>query len=197
MPTDSERMKILKQIEDGRIDAAEGLKRLEAVGRAEAAQAGGSETPRAIPPDLGSAARWQRWWLIPLSVGVVITLLGGALMYWGWQSAGFGFWFFCAWFPFLLGVLVLALSFPSPAGRWIHVRVKTGQEEWPRQISISLPLAPAAWALRLVGPFIPQLKHTGVDEIIQALGDGVTPQAPLVIDVAEGEGGEQVQVYIG
>jgi hypothetical protein len=196
MPTESERMKILKQIEDGQIDAAEGLKRLEAVGRAEAAPAGGGKTPRAIPPDLG-AAKWQRWWLIPASLGLVITLLGGALMYWGWQSAGFGFWFVCAWFPFLLGVLVLALSFPGPAGRWIHVRVKTGQDEWPRQISISLPLAPAAWALRTFGQFIPQLKQTGVDEIIQALGEGVTPQAPLVIDVAEGEGGEQVQVYIG
>ena len=196
MPTDSERMKILKQIEDGQIDAAEGLKRLEAVGRAEAAEAGGGAAPRATPPDPG-AAKWQRWWLIPLSLGVVITLLGGLLMYWGWQSAGFGFWFFCAWFPFLLGVLILALSFPSPAGRWIHIRVKTGQEEWPRNIALSLPLAPAAWALRTFGQFIPQLKQTGVDEIIQALGEGVTSQAPLVIDVAEGEDGEQVQVYIG
>ena len=54
-----------------------------------------------------------------------------------------------------------------------------------------------AWLLRLVGPFIPQLRDHGLDELILALAETTSSQAPLYVDVDEGELGERVQVYIG
>ena len=89
----------------------------------------------------------------------------------------------------------------SRTARWIHVRVNTGHasREWPRKISLSfpLPIRLTAWFLRAFGQFIPDLKKTGVDELILALEDNTSPENPLFVDVHEGEDGERVQVYIG
>jgi len=51
--------------------------------------------------------------------------------------------------------------------------------------------------LRIVRPFIPQLEGTGVDEMILAMREEVRSGRPFTVEVHEGEGGEQVQVYFG
>ena len=56
------------------------------------------------------------------------------------QSNGLGFWFACAWFPFLLGVGLLAFAWNSRTSPWIHIRIdqKTGKS--PQRIAFSLPI---------------------------------------------------------
>jgi hypothetical protein len=132
-------------------------------------------------------------------IGTGIVLFGALLMYGAYQSGGLGFWFGCATLPFAVGVAVLALAGFSQSARWLHIRVNTGQAEWPRNIAISLPLplGLTAWFLRTFGSYIPPLRHTGVDELIMALGEHTSSDAPLYINVDEGQGGEKVQVYIG
>jgi hypothetical protein len=218
MSASDERRHILQMIEDGKITAAEGLRLLNALsgqkesgdetaGRAENAGAappppgsGESAPPQAEPsPRVPNMEKWKSWWMIPMWIGLSITLLGGLLMYWAYRAGGFNFWFVCAGLPFVFGVLVMALASATRTARWIHVRVKTGQEEWPRRISVSFPLPVrlTAWILRLISPYVPKLKNTGVDELILALDEATSPDNPLFVDVAEGEGGERVQVYIG
>ena len=145
-------------------------------------------------------SKWRQWWLIPLWVGLGITVFGGWLMYWAYSAGGYTFWFFCATLPFVLGVVVAALASASRTSRWIHVRVKTGESgDGPKNIRVSfpLPIRPAAWFFRVLGPLIPQLKDKGVDELILALDESTSPENPLFVDVHEGEDGERVQVYIG
>lgn len=214
MSNEAERMHILQMIEDGKITAAEGLRLLNALSGAKPeAQGGGPEPALEAPPSSPSPppaeaekalpipemGKWKLWWLIPLWIGLGIIVCGGLLMYWAYSAGGFSFWFACATLPFLLGVLVAALASASRTSRWIHVRVNTGQEEWPQKISLSfpLPIRLTAWFLRVFGRFIPKLKDTGVDELIMALDGSTSPENPLFVDVHEGEGGERVQVYIG
>jgi hypothetical protein len=64
-------------------------------------------------------------------------------------------------------------------------------------IALPLPLGPVAWVLRVARPFVPQLEETGADEVILALRDEIRAGRPFRIEVDEGEGGEQVQVYFG
>ena len=64
-------------------------------------------------------------------------------------------------------------------------------------LGFPLPLKFAAWILRTFGHFIPDLKKTKVDDVIQWIDTGFTGQEPLVVNVDEGEEGERVQVYIG
>jgi hypothetical protein len=129
----------------------------------------------------------------------VVTTLAGLLMGSAIRASGYGFWFFCLWAPFALGVALIALGWASRTSRWLHVRVNTGQDEWPRNIAISIPLPVrlTAWVVRAISPYVPQLRNTGLDELILALDDTSSDHTPLYVDVADGEGGERVQVFIG
>lgn len=141
--------------------------------------------------------KWKNWWWIPLWIGVGITVLGGILMYLAWAANGLGFWFACAWFPFLLGVFILALAWGSRSVPWLHVRVHQKKGDWPRNIAISfpLPLRLTAWFVRAFGDRIPHMdKVNGLDQMIIAL-EKVTPEQPFFVEVDEGD--EKVEVYIG
>ncbi len=63
--------------------------------------------------------------------------------------------------------------------------------------SFPVPLAFAAWGIRVAEPFVPQLKDTGVDDLIVALRDSTSEGEPFYIDVQDDEEGERVEVYIG
>lgn len=142
--------------------------------------------------------KWRRYWWIPLWVGVGITVVSASLMYVAWARGGFGFWFACTWFPFALGVLVMALAYASRTARWLHVRVHQKPGESPRNISISLPipLRLTAWFFRTFKGKIPGMGNTGIDELIMAL-EATNPDTPFYVEVDEGEDGERVEVYIG
>lgn len=213
----NERMQILDMVEQGLISASDGARLLQAI-REQSAESEPGEgftgtsgepipevietSPAGSSPDpelTASMERWKRWWMIPLWVGVGIIVVSSLLMAWAYQAGGFSFWFACAWLPFLLGLGSVMLAWSSRTARWLHLRVQQQPGEWPRTIAFSfpLPLRLAAWFLRVFGRFIPQLKDTGIDELILALGSATGPASPLLVDVDEGENGERVQIYIG
>ena len=224
MTYESERLQILEMIERGVISASEGVRLLNALtgnppeissGAAfPEADAAAPDAPQPEPhpvyeepapeatkavPDLGASARkWQRWWWIPLWVGVGITVISGGLMFLAYASSGFGFWFACTWFPFLFGVAVMALAWGSRTARWLHVRIHQAENERPRNIAISLPLPIrfVAWLVRIFRPHIPNMNGANIDEMILAL-EKTSPDSPMYVQVNEGEAGERVEVYIG
>ncbi|HSQ17711.1 MAG TPA: hypothetical protein VLM83_08445 [Anaerolineales bacterium] len=224
MSDESERLQILEMIESGVISASEGVRLLNALqGFLPASTSPAAETtaetsqpetepiyaepayeepapePARATPDLDASARkWRRFWWIPMWIGVGITVISGVLMYLAYMRSGFGFWFACIWFPFLLGVAVMAAAWASRTARWLHVRVHQEKDEWPRNIAISLPLPIrlTAWFVRIFRPHIPNMDATSLDELILAL-EKTSPTAPLSVHVDEGEDGERVEVYIG
>jgi hypothetical protein len=139
---------------------------------------------------------FRRFWLFPLGLGTFGILLSAAWMYLAWQS-GAGFWLACSFFPFMLGVLIVALAWAARQAPWLHLRVKQPHAN-PANIALSfpLPLGLAGWFLRLFGGRIPNLQATSVDEIILAL-QHISPETPLYLEVNEGENGEHVEIYIG
>jgi hypothetical protein len=161
--------------------------------------AGLGETTGGSEPFDASMIYWRRWWMIPMWIGVGITVIGGLFMYLALRASGIGFWFGCAWLPFLLGLAVMALAWGSRTARWLHLRVQQKPGERPQKIAISfpLPLRLTAWFLRVFGHRIPGLQNTSVDEIIMALGETTSPETPFYLEVDEGEDGEKVQIYIG
>ena len=152
------------------------------------------------PPMPSDVDKWRRWWTIPLWIGVGITVIGGGLMYAAMQSFGAGsFWFACAWLPFFMGIAVIVIAWGSRNARWIHIRVRQRPGERPQKIALSfpIPIRLTAWILRHFGHYIPNMEHTGLDEIILALGDKTSPQTPFYVEVEEGDNGEKVEIYIG
>lgn len=224
MTNEMERLQILEMIEKGVISAEEGVRLLNSLqgepGEVSLPQEGTGFRPAGEEPvkpevieELPSAnmktkpapfafdegiRRWRGWWWIPLTVGIVITVSSGLLMYLAYQKSGFGFWFACLWFPLLLGVVVISLAAASRTTRWLHVRVHQEPGEWPQTIAISLPVPIRflAWVLRVFKPRIPNMDNTSLDAIVLAL-EKTSPDQPFYVTVDEGDSGEKVEVYIG
>lgn len=158
-----------------------------------------AHTTPAPPPT--RFARWRNWWYYPLSFGILVTVLSGWLIYVGTQNTWASFWMACIWLPLWLGIFIIVLSWYSHQALWMHVRVQTGQDEWPRRIAVSLPLPLefGAWVVRTFRswiPGLPNLDDIPLDEIITAVRQGVKPESPIYIEVEEA-GAEKVEVYIG
>jgi len=156
-------------------------------------------TPDPAPPDREEINKWKRWWLIPLWIGTGITMIGGLLMFWAVSSRDYGFWFACSWFPFLLGVAIIALAWSSRTAPWLHVRVHQAPGKKPQKIAISfpIPIRLTVWGFRAFGHHIPHMEGTNLDEVILALKDISQDETPLIVDVDDAEDGERVQVFIG
>jgi hypothetical protein len=154
--------------------------------------------PISAAPDSEEIRKWKRWWVIPMWVGVGITVIGGALMYTTFAANGLGFWFACAWFPFLLGVLVMALAWGSRTAPWLHVRIHQRPGETPQKIAISFPLPTriAGWGLRTFGHYIPNMDSVNLDGVMKAIDESTKDGTPFFVDVDD-EDGERVQVFIG
>ena len=213
MPSADERRLILQMVESGKISAKEGLELLQALGD----EPDGVEVEITNPPqkaemieepaEVASAkstipyemARWRRWWVIPLWVGVSITVLGAYWLTSNYQQGGFGLGLACAWVTFLLGVLVITLAWQSQTGRWLHLRITQKPGEWPRTIafSIPLPLRLVAWFFRTFGVHIHGLKQTSIDRLISALESSTTQDNPLYILANDADDDERVEIYIG
>jgi hypothetical protein len=117
------------------------------------------------------------------------------------QGAGYNFWFYCLWMPFLLGVALMALAAWSRTARWLFVNVDRSRSRsgGPRHIFLGfpLPLDLAGWFLRTFGNYIDGLKNTNVDEVVQAISLAKSIDEPLIVNVDDSDDGERVQVYIG
>lgn len=184
MSASDERLRILEQIETGEIDVDDALRRLQEVGASD-------ETSEIRPAT--DNKKYQLWWLIMLAIGLGVSGFGA------WLGSLGGWWWLLASPVLLIGVLTAVLAVSTINSVWVHVRVHTGQDSWPRKIAISmpLPLRLTAWFLRNFGHWIPQLKGTSVDELLLALQEGISAESPIYITVAEGESGERVEVRLG
>lgn len=207
-----EQKQILKMVEDGKISAEEAMKLIKALGESsdeveviaepssESGTSAGFESGSIDPDEFEEVAyRAHSLWRIPLWVGVGIIALTAFWLDSLVSASNFGFWFYCAWVPLLFGVLLVGLFAGSHTSRWLYVNVKQARGEWPRNITLGfpLPLGLTAWFLRHFGHNIEGLRQTNVDEIVEILSGEMLSKGPLIVNVDEGKGGEQVQVYIG
>ena len=214
--TDQERNQVLKMIKDGKITPEQGLHLMQALDQTPVEEPlpapqvtsgkGPADTPPASQPFLSSDPRLEnlkstvhRLWQIPLWIGIAFIIASALGMYAIMRGSGLNFWFYFLLLPLLLGVALTAVAVGSRQARWIYVDVHQKPGEHPERIFLGfpLPLKLTAWILRTFGPWIPQLRRTNVDEVIQVIESGFAGDEPVIVNVDEGEGGERVKVYIG
>ena len=209
-----EQKQILKMVEDGKITADEAMELIRALDVAsgedeievveteasfgsefEAVDGSGEDTASEFEE---VKARARRYAMIPLGIGVVFTVLASYWLFALVQSSNYGFWFACAWFPLLVGVLLVALSAGGMNARWLYVNIEQEPGEWPRHITLGfpVPLGLLGWLLRNFGHYARDMDRQRVDDILTLLKTA-DAHGPLIVNVDEGNHGERVQVYIG
>ncbi len=209
-----ERQQILKMVEDGKITADQALaliKELEQDSdeeepeafQAEAGASSGTEAGYAYesasaPEFERTAARVRSLWQIPFWIGVGIMVLSAFGIYSILQNSGYSFWFYCLWFPFALGVLIMAVAGWGRSAPWLFVDVQQKPGEGPARITFGfpMPLSLAAWGMRNFGHHIPKFDRGRAKHMADMLSAVRTSGAPLIVDVDDDDG-EKVRVHIG
>src|SRR5574339_929963 len=128
--------------------------------------------------------------MLPLWIGIFITVVSAWGMYSVQRGSGMNFWFFLLIIPLLVGILLIALGATSQTSKWLYVNVdRRHAHEGPRNITLGfpLPLGLAAWFLRNFGQHIRGMQHTNVDEIIQILDATGKSGAPLIVNASDNE----------
>jgi hypothetical protein len=209
-----ERRKILQMVEEGKISAEEAatlMRALEEDDESESAhdsseveviesQAGSGYARPEAPEFDRIKERARRFALIPLWVGVFVTVFSAWIIYSIQQSAGTNFWFYCMTLPLLAGVLLIALGAGTRSSRWIYINVdrrdaKDG--DGPRHITLGFPIpfGFVGWFFQNFGHNINGMskgKAQGIAEMVAAAKDS---EEPLMIHVDDDDA--HVQVYIG
>jgi len=151
--------------------------------------------PQAQPVAHVTRPRWVQWlWQVVFWPAVALVAGGGLLVtaVYAWEvPAG---WLVLGWLLFALGVLGVLLGWWMQRAHWFYLRVREpGSNIF---MAFPLPLGPIAWLLRIARPFVPQLKETGVDELILAMHEELRGGGSFTVEVNEGAG-EQVRIYFG
>jgi len=224
MSEDVARRKLLSMIENGDITAEEGLRLLNTFDRSSEEEPevdhlasdkndlAFSESTQNRPVNEGEVEirhlsstsddarrirRLKRWWFLPFGVGLILTVVSATWMYLGYVSKGLGWGFWLSWFPFILGIVIMALSAMSTKGKWLHVRVHEKKKGSNTHINISMPLPLGAvrWFFRNFGDKIPKTKNIPIDEMLKEFEHGISDDNPFYVKVDDE--GDDVEVFIG
>ena len=145
-------------------------------------------------------ARARRFALIPLWIGVLVTVFSAWIIYSIQQNAGINFWFYCMTIPLLVGVLLIALGAGGRTSRWVYVDVDRRNAEpgdGPRHITLGFPIpfGFTMWFMRNFGNNISGLNRKQRDGIIEMMQATKDSHEPLMVNVDDDNA--HVQVYIG
>ncbi len=223
MTTSEERQQVLRMIADGKITPQEGSRLLAALSggtlpdvtepAASAEQV--QNAPQAEPADPQQQASTpeqevvpppppidtktpdtRHWWQVPFWIGAAL-LVAGAFTLAGALSSGAACLVLLCGLPMLLiGILAIIVAWYARNGPWVHIRVKNDRPG-EHNFNLSVPLDLGVVAVRVAEPFVPQMRKTGVDDVIVSMKDNVKKDQPLIIDVHDDEDSEQVQVIVG
>lgn len=179
---------VLDHLEQGKISVEQAVQLLEALegGSVRIAQANAKAGEERLEL-LGF------WWLLPLTAGIFLTLLGGWLAWLG------GLWWLLAAPSLALGLTSITLAFLRDQLPWANIRIQTGSDTWPRRIQIGFPfpVAIGAWALEVFGHWIPSMDRGTVEQLAYVLRKLDLKATPISVFVDEGQPSERVEIYIG
>ncbi len=141
----------------------------------------------------------RHWWQVPFWIGAALLVAGAFMMAGMLQSGAVCLLLLCAFPILVIGLLLIIAAWLARNGPWVHVRVKHNRPNHPggRDMNFSVPLDLGVMAVRVAEPFVPQMRNTGVDDVIVSLKDNVQKDQPLIIDVNDDDDGEHVQVIVG
>jgi len=145
-----------------------------------------------MPTTRPIAVRWV--WQLVLWIGIALAAISGYLLTTYYTREVATRWLIWGWILFLLGLLGILFGWWLQRSRWLYVRVQ--QPDGPNIfLALPVPLGLVGWILRISRPFVPQIEEMRIDELLLAMQEEIHQGHPFFVQVDEGPGKEQVQVY--
>ena len=207
-----ERRKILQMVEEGKVSAGDAAKLMLALD----ADADPAEEEMEVIQTVNSQgfkstdapefeeikSRARRFSLIPLWIGIFVTVLSAWAIYGIQQNAGANFWFYCLMLPLLAGVLLITLGAGGRSARWIYLDVDrpyAKRGDGPRHITFGLPLPLGIidWFLRTFGNYFQGLSRSRVEGMIHLMNATRNSNEPFILNIDDSDDGEHVRIFIG
>ena len=207
-----ERKKILQMVQDGKVSAGDAAKLMMALD----ADADPAEAEmEVIQPDTGQGfekseapefeeikSRARRFSLIPLWIGIFVTVISAWAIYGIQQNGGANFWFYCMVLPLLAGVLLITLGAGGRSARWIYLDVDrpyAKRGDGPRHITFGLPLPLGIidWFFRTFGNYFQGLSKSRVEGMIHLMNATRNSNEPFILNIDDSDDGEHVRIFIG
>ena len=138
----------------------------------------------------------RHWWQVPFWIGLAVLIAGAFIVAGALTSNAVCFVLLCGLPLLFVGLIMIIVAWFARNGPWVHIRVKNDRPG-EHNINLSVPLDLGVVAVRVAEPFVPQMRHTGVDDVIVSLKDNAQKDRPVIIDVNDDEDGEHVQVIVG
>jgi hypothetical protein len=149
------------------------------------------------PPSIDTQTPDTRhWWQVPFWIGAALLVAGAFTLAGALSSGAICLVLLCGLPLLLIGILAVIVAWFARNGPWVHIRVKNDRPG-QHNVNISVPLDLGVVAVRVTEPFVPQMRNTGVDDVILSMKDNMQKDQPLIIDVNDDEDGEHVQVIVG
>ncbi|MDX9849031.1 MAG: hypothetical protein RBT01_00855 [Anaerolineaceae bacterium] len=139
------------------------------------------------------------FWIIPLVLGVLLTVFSANWFYQNYLISGLGYKFWLTWIPFLIGIFMIYIGWGLQRARWIHINIKQPKGQSPQRIFLAFPL-PFQFAGFILKIFKGKLPKTAsganIEEIMSTLDQYLEKDEPLFVNVNDDDG-TKVEIYIG
>lgn len=193
-------MGVLEQLERGEINTEQAAERISASMGSRQDQRASVQPQRVEVMDKKHVVvpgySWV-WWVVPLAVGIVFTLLAGFWMQADASDGGLGFGFLCAWVPMLLGVGLIILAWVSQRGPWAQIRVHTHNRKVDVDVDTQVPIGVATTALKTLGRRIPGIDKADVERLTRAFEEIRRTGTPIHIQANDDDEENAVDITIG
>lgn len=137
-------------------------------------------------------------WIIPLLMGVILTVFASTWLYQNYIAGGLGVRFWLLFIPFLIGIVLIYFGWVLQTAQWLHIDIRQPKGEKPERIVIGfpVPIKMTAGFLNIIKRFLPK-KARQLDflDMIDAFDGQVSRENPLEIHI-EDEDGTKVNIFI-
>ena len=207
-----ERKKILQMVEEGKVSAGDAAKLMMALDAdADPAEAEieviQTETSQGFekseaPEFEEIKSRARRFSLIPLWIGIFVTVFSAWVIYGIQQNGGSNFWFYCMVLPLLAGVFLITLGAGGRSARWIYLDVDrpyAKRGDGPRHITFGLPLPLGIidWFFRTFGNYFQGLSKGRAEGMLELMNATRNSNEPFILNIDDSADGEHVRIFIG
>lgn len=202
------RLEILRRVEEGKLSIQEASNLLVEVENednwSDFQQSNQSfEKKGSIKGEIVNQFEKPKWltffWIVPVFLGVFLTVFSGLWMYQNYQSSGLGFKFWLTGIPLFFGILLIYLGWASQKSKWIYLNIWQPEGEKPRRIFLvfPLPFQLAGFFIKIFKNYLPEKISTmNIEEMIMDFDQQITQNEPIFVHVDDTDG-TRVEVFIG